>query len=256
MPWRPALGVAVRPTRVKSGLRPAAPLLRVILFAEARDADLKFSPGALFHKLNLVMLTALKPLGVWGIGALAVVDSAAIPVPIDALVIDYIVHDHARSLLYCFMAAAGSAIGSLLPYYIGRAGGELFLLKRINRQRYEKLRDRFERQEFLAIMIPAMMPPPMPVKLFELAAGVFEMKPLWFFSAVLLGKFARFLLWAVITIFFGPALIHTVTHTVRAHTGVVLAGGLLLVFALIFYIVRKIFDRRRGTRLPVEDELV
>src|ERR1700756_963526 len=146
------------------------------------------------------MLATLKPLGVWGIGGLAVIDSAAIPVPIDALLIDYVANDHRRFLLYCFMAALGSAIGSLLPYYLGRAGGELFLLKRINRQRYEKLRDRFERQEFLAIMIPAMMPPPMPVKLFELAAGVFEMKPLWFFSAIFVGKFLRFILWALITV--------------------------------------------------------
>ena len=67
-------------------------------------------------------------------------------------------------------------IGSLVPFAIGRAGGELFLLKRINRERYERIRDRFERQEFLAIMIPAMLPPPTPLKLFEFAAGVFEMK--------------------------------------------------------------------------------
>ena len=122
------------------------------------------------------MLAAMKPFGAWGIGALAVVDSAAIPLPIDAALIYYVVHDHGKFVLYCFMAALGSAIGSLLPFYIGRAGGELFLLKRINRKRYEQLRDRFERQEFLALMIPAMMPPPMPVKLFEFAAGVFEMK--------------------------------------------------------------------------------
>src|SRR6201996_2874808 len=154
------------------------------------------------------MLTALKPLGVWGIGALAVIDSAAIPVPIDALLIDYVVHDKSRFVLYCFIAALGSAIGSLLPYYLGRAGGELFLLKRINRQRYEQLRDRFEKQEFMAIMIPAMMPPPMPVKLFEFAAGVFEMKAMWFFFAILLGKFLRFMVWAVITILYGPAIWH------------------------------------------------
>ena len=138
------------------------------------------------------MLALLKPFGVWGIGALAVIDSAAIPLPIDALLIDFVVHDHRRFILYCFMAALGSAIGSLVFYYIGRAGGELFLLKRINRKRYEQLRDRFEKQEFLAIMIPAMMPPPTPIKLFEFAAGVFEMKVLWYFSAILLGKFLRF----------------------------------------------------------------
>ncbi len=210
-------------------------------------------PVALLHKLNLLMLAALKPLGIWGIGGLAIVDSAAIPVPIDALVIDYVAHDHARAVLYVFLAAIGSALGSLVPYYIGRAGGELFLLKRINRQRYERLRDRFEKQEFLAIMIPAMMPPPMPVKLFEFAAGVFEMKPLAFFLAIAVGKFLRFLVWAIITIVYGPTLIHTLTHSLRQHTGLALGIAGVLVLALAIWIIRKIFDRRRGTPLPIEE---
>jgi membrane protein YqaA with SNARE-associated domain len=214
----------------------------------------KISPVALFGKWNALMLAALKPLGVWGIGALAVIDSSTIPVPIDALLIDYVANDHRRFLLYCFMAALGSAIGSLLPYYLGRAGGELFLLKRINRQRYEQMRDRFEKQEFLAIMVPAMMPPPMPVKLFEFAAGVFEMKPLWFFSAILVGKFLRFLIWAIITITYGPAILGTITRAIHDHRHYVLwVSGIVLLFLLV-YVLRKVFDRRRGTSLPVEEE--
>jgi membrane protein YqaA with SNARE-associated domain len=204
----------------------------------------------------LALLAVLKPLGVWGVCALAIVDSSSIPMPIDAIVIGYVSADHARFVLYAFMAALGSAIGALVPYYLGRAGGELFLLKRINRQRYEKLRDRFERQEFLAIMIPAMMPPPMPVKVFEFAAGVFEMKPLWFFSAILLGKFLRFILWALITVFYGPTIIHTITHTYHDHAELVLAVVGALVVLLAVYIARKIFDRRRGTRLPIEEDQI
>jgi len=201
-----------------------------------------------------MMLAALKPLGVWGIGALAVIDSSTIPVPIDALLIDYVANDHKRFLLYCFMAALGSAVGSLLPYYLGRAGGELFLLKRINRHRYEQLRDRFEKQEFLAIMVPAMMPPPMPVKLFEFAAGVFEMKPLWFFGAILVGKFVRFLIWAIITITYGPAILGTITRTIHEHRNYVLGVSGTVMVLLLVYVMRKVFDRRRGTRLPVEEE--
>ena len=201
-----------------------------------------------------MMLAALKPLGVWGIGALAVIDSSTIPVPIDALLIDYVANDHKRFLLYCFMAAVGSAVGSMLPYYLGRAGGELFLLKRINRQRYEQMRDRFEKQEFLAIMVPAMMPPPMPVKLFEFAAGVFEMKPLWFFSAILVGKFLRFLVWAVITITYGPAILGTIGRTIQAHRYWVLGVSGIVLVLLLVYVLRKVFDRRRGTRLPVEED--
>jgi membrane protein YqaA with SNARE-associated domain len=214
----------------------------------------KISPVALFHKLNAAMLAAMLPLGVWGIGGLAIIDSSTIPVPIDALLIDFVAHDHKKFLLYCFMAALGSAIGSLLPYYLGRAGGELFLLKRINRQRYEQLRDRFEKQEFLAIMVPAMMPPPMPVKLFEFAAGVFEMKPFWFFSAICVGKFIRFLIWAIITITYGPAILHTITRALHRHLGYVMGVSGIIIVLLLVYVLRKVFDRRRGTKLPVEED--
>jgi membrane protein YqaA with SNARE-associated domain len=204
-------------------------------------------------KANTWLLAALKPLGVFGVLIVSIIDSSSIPMPLDAMVVEYVVRDHARFLIYCFTAALGAAIGSLLPYYLGRAGGELFLLKRINRARYEQLRDRFEKQEFLAIMIPAMMPPPFPVKIFELAAGVFEMKPLWFFSALLLGKFIRFVVVALIIMIYGPAIFHTMIRTVHQHQDLMLILVGVLAVLLVVYVLRKVFDRRRGTSLPVED---
>lgn len=214
---------------------------------------MKISPSSLLHKWNAALLAAMAPFGFWGLGALAIIDSAAIFLPIDALVIEYAVHDHARFLLYCFIAATGAAIGSLLPFYLGRAGGELFLMKRVNRERYEQLRDRFERQEFLAIMIPAMMPPPMPVKLFEFAAGVFEMRTPWFFCAILLGKFIRFTVIAIIAVLYGPAIVSTIGSAIKEHQGYVLAVASALVLLLVFWVTRKIFDRRKGVKLPVEE---
>jgi membrane protein YqaA with SNARE-associated domain len=205
-------------------------------------------------KANAWLLAALKPLGAFGILFVAIIDSSSIPMPLDAMVVEYVVRDHAKFLIYCFTAALGAAIGSLLPYYLGRAGGELFLLKRINRARYEQLRDRFEKQEFLAIMIPAMLPPPFPVKIFELAAGVFEMKPLWFFSALMLGKFIRFVVVALIIMVYGPAIFHTMMHTVHHHRDLMLAVVGILALLLLIYVMRKIFDRRRGTSLPVEED--
>ena len=203
---------------------------------------------------NLALLGLLKPLGFWGIGAIALVDSAALPMPLDAMVVDYVANDHARALLYCFMAALGSALGSLLPFYLGRAGGELFLLKRINRRRYEKLRDRFERQEFLAIMLPAMAPPPFPVKLFELAAGVFEMRPLVFVGAMFLGKFVRFVAVSFLIIFFGQRILNSVTGTLHDHLGLALGICGVVLLLLGVYVVRKLFERRRGTKFPIEEE--
>jgi membrane protein YqaA with SNARE-associated domain len=203
---------------------------------------------------NLALMALLAPLGIWGIGAIAIIDAGAIPLPLDPMVVDYVLHDHARAVLYCLMAALGSAIGSLLPYYIGRAGGELFLLKRVNRQRYESLRDRFEKQEFLAIMLPAMAPPPFPVKLFEIAAGVFEMKPLWFFCAILLGKFVRFAVVSFVIIFFGPRILQTMTMALHVHLALTLTLCGLLLLGVAVYVLRKLFDGKRGTKFPVEDE--
>ena len=103
-------------------------------------------------------MAILKPLGVWGLGGLAFIDAGLFPVPpaFDLVLIGYVAANHSKLILYVFAAALGSALGSLIPYYIGRAGGELFLLKRINRERFEQLRDRFARQEFFVIAIPAM----------------------------------------------------------------------------------------------------
>jgi membrane protein YqaA with SNARE-associated domain len=206
------------------------------------------------HKVNAVLMATLKPLGIWGLGGLAFIDAGLFPLPttMDGVVIGYVAANHSRFLLYVLMASATSALGSLVPYYVGRAGGELFLLKRINRERYERLRDRFERQEFMAIMIPAMMPPPMPIKLFEFAAGVFEMKPLPFTLAIFCGKFVQFLVCAVITVMYGPEIAHAGRRAVHEHLGIVLGLVGVLVLWILVYVVRKLFARR-GTKFPIEE---
>ena len=126
-------------------------------------------------------------------------------------------------------------------------------MKRINRERYEKLRDRFENQEFMVITLAAMTPPPMPIKLFELAAGVFEMRALPFAIAMFTGKFLRFLAWSLLVVFFGPGIAQTWRHAVHEHFNVVMlvvcAAGLLLAV----FILRKLFDRKRGARFPAEE---
>lgn len=214
------------------------------------------SPGGLLKKWNLALLVLLKPLGLWGLGGLSVIDSALIPMPLDPLVVDYVAQDHGKLLLYCVVAAAGSALGGLVPYYLGRAGGEQILLKRINRRRYEQLRDRFESQEFLVLMVPALIPQPFPtpMKLFELAAGVFEIRPLIYLSAVFLGKLLRFLLLSILVIVYGPTILQTMTHAIRQHLPVLLWGVGALGLVLSIFITRKLFERRRGPHFPTEDE--
>jgi uncharacterized membrane protein YdjX (TVP38/TMEM64 family) len=212
-------------------------------------------PVALLHKYSAVLFAVMKPLGIWGVGGLALIDSALIPIPVSMIgvVIGYVSMNPHRFFLYSLVAAGASAVGSLVPFFIGRAGGELFLLKRIHRERYEQIRDRFENQEFLAIMIPAMCPPPFPLKLFEFAAGVFEMKPLVFMLALFCGKMIQFVVSSLLYIWFGPKLFHDVRHAFHRHTALVTGLIVAALFAIAIYMVRRIFDRRRGVQLPVED---
>jgi membrane protein YqaA with SNARE-associated domain len=187
-------------------------------------------------KLNLVLLPFLAKFGIWGLGALAVLDSSTIPVPMDAFLAYSVWHDMGHFWLYCLSASVGSALGGLLPYGLGRAGGELFLLKRVNRERFERMRTRFERQEFLAMMIPSMLPPPTPWKAFVFAAGVFEMRAVPFMLSVFCGRMVRWLALSLLVLKLGPGAVDVVAH----HSlGVVAIVGGLAVVGFAWWWMRK-----------------
>jgi membrane protein YqaA with SNARE-associated domain len=216
----------------------------------------KHNPLAWFNKFSLALFALLKPLGIWGLGGLALLDSGLIPIPgsMDGVIVGYVHESPHKFFLYALMAAAASTIGSLIPFYIGRAGGELFLLKRINRERYEKLRDRFERQEFIAILIPSMGPPPTPLKLFQFAAGVFEMRVAAFATATFTGKFLQYLTFSLLTIWLGPTIFPQISHAIHRHANVALSVGGVLLLVVVLWVIRKIFDRRKGLELPADEE--
>ncbi len=191
-------------------------------------------------KWHVVILPAILKFGVLGAGAMALLDSSSIPVPMDIFIAGWVWNDHQRFWMYCVMAAAGSAVGGLLPYGLGRAGGELFLLKRINRERFERLRERFEKQEFLAMTIPSMLPPPTPWKLFVFAAGVFEMKVWLFMLAVFCGRLIRWLILSLLVLKLGPGAVNVVGH--HAVTAFLIVAGLALLWFGLWWLRRK----RRG----------
>jgi membrane protein YqaA with SNARE-associated domain len=199
----------------------------------------------LFAKYKVWLLAILKPLGVWGVGGIGFIDAAAIPVPMDFIIAGYVWANKGHFYFYVLLASLGSALGGLIPFFLGRAGGELFLMKRINRARYEGLRDRFEKQEFLAMMIPSMLPPPTPWKLFVFAAGVFEMKTVHFMLSVFTGRFIRYMITALLTIEYGPEIVNMVAVLTTRHR-IALSIVLLLLLALVGYWVWRTIWKKKS----------
>src|SRR2546427_2945513 len=151
----------------------------------------------------------LQPLGAWGVFAVAALDGAAVGLPMDVVVGGYVAQDHKRFLLYVLMAAAGSALGSLVIYAIGYAGGEELLRKRVPAARFEKMHAAFDKHPFWSLMLPAMLPPPTPFKLFALAAAVTEMSLTHFLTAIFFGRVVRFLVLGILVVKFGPGVVNT-----------------------------------------------
>jgi membrane protein YqaA with SNARE-associated domain len=149
----------------------------------------------------------LQPLGSWGVFCIAFIDSAAWGMPLDPVVAGYCYAQPKKAPFYILMAAAGSALGSVIIYFIGEKGGELVLEKRVGKARMERMRDKFEQHEFLTLMLPSMLPPPTPFKAILLAAAVFQMRLRDFLLAIFIGRLLRFSLLAALTLIFGPQIV-------------------------------------------------
>lgn len=208
-----------------------------------------FGVKHLLNKWTLAIVAVLKPLGIWGVMGFAAVDASFLGMPLDAIVAGYAYADPHRLLLYSLMAAIGSAVGSIPIYLIGYKGGEVLVVKRMGHGRFDKIRMSFERHGILAIVVPSMLPPPTPFKLFVLSAGVGEMSFTKFLGAIFTGRFLRFSLVSLIVIRYGPEILGFVSGMVHNHLRYIIAA--IAAAALVGWWVwraRKLKTARRNSR--------
>lgn len=191
--------------------------------------------GHILARYTAWIWALLAPLGTWGVFLIAFADSALLGMPVDAMVAAYVYKDHRRFLLYVALASLGSALGSIPLYVIGYLGGEKVLRKRISEERFLKIHRSFEQHEFWALMFPGMLPPPMPFKVFVLGAAVFEMRFTDFLIAIFAGRFVRFLVLSLLTLWFGPQIVQLVGGLFRQHLYAVV--GVIAIAAILFWLV-------------------
>jgi membrane protein YqaA with SNARE-associated domain len=200
--------------------------------------------GHILARYTAWILGLMKVLGIWGVFVIAFADSALLGMPVDFIIATYVYQDRARMLLYVAMASLGSALGSVPLYLIGYLGGEKVLRKRIPEERFLKIHQSFERNEFWALMFPAMLPPPTPFKVFVLAAAVFEMKFRDFLFAVFAGRFVRFLVLSVLVLWFGPQIINHFGGVFKQHW--MLLSGAILEIVLVLWLVARARRAKKG----------
>jgi membrane protein YqaA with SNARE-associated domain len=191
------------------------------------------------HSYSAWIKAVLAPLGPWGMLAFAAVDGSFMGLPLDAIFVGYVYHDRSRFWLYVLLGAAGSALGSIVLYLIGYAGGEVLLRKRLSPQRFEKIHASFDKHEFWALMFPAMLPPPTPFKIVVLAAAAFEMRFTHFLLAIFAGRCVRFLIEALLTLEFGPQIVGLVGRLFAHHVKWILAGIAALAVVWLIWWRRK-----------------
>jgi membrane protein YqaA with SNARE-associated domain len=181
-------------------------------------------------------------IGGLGLFFVAFIDASVLSLPEvnDILIVYMTIKSPSFLLYYVAMATAGSIGGSLIVYYLGRKGGETLLRRQFARARVDRMHARFRKYGMVAVIVPAMLPPPVPLKLFVLGAGAAGMSASTFAWAVGIGRGVRYLVEGLLAYYYGAAALDYIR---RNGTEAGLWLGALAAVALALYYWRR---QRRG----------
>ena len=125
---------------------------------------------------------------------IALLDSSFLSFPQvnDILIIVLSTKNPSRMPFYAGMTTIGSLIGCFMLYFVARRGGESFIRKRIKGKRVDRLIGLYQKYGLLAVVVPSLLPPPVPFKVFVLMAGAAAVSPLKFGIAIVIGRGIRY----------------------------------------------------------------
>ncbi len=189
-------------------------------------------------------------LGGPGLFLLAFLDSSFLSFPnvVDLLVVADVTRHEARWLYYALMPTLGSMGGCYVLYEFARRGGERFLRRRLHERQVERAMAAYQRHGLLGVLVPAILPPPVPFKVFVLAAGIAKVRPLEFLVAVAIGRGIRYGGEALLALYYGDrAAEYLIAHSREA--ALVLAAVVALVGAIWIVRRRKPASREATSRL-------
>ena len=185
-------------------------------------------------------------LGGPGLFTVAFLDSSFISLPQinDILVVLMVTQNKAWMPYYAAMATLGSIAGCYVIYYLAEKGGETFLRKRLKPGHTERALALYKKHGLLALMVPALLPPPAPFKLFVLMAGVAGVKPLQFVAAIAVARGARYLALGVLAIYYGDAALELMRT--RGRDVALALVGFIVICAAGFWLWQRSRSRSRA----------
>lgn len=175
--------------------------------------------------------------GLGGIGLLiiAVLDSSFLSFPQvnDVLVIVLSAKSPERMPYYAAMTTLGSLIGCFMLFAVARRGGEVFIRKRLKGAHVDRALRLYQRFGLLAVVVPSLLPPPVPFKIFVLLAGAADVAAWRFGLAILIGRGIRYFGQGYLAVMYGEHALDFMTdHGAEIGIGLAvlaLAAGLGLV---------------------------
>jgi membrane protein YqaA with SNARE-associated domain len=169
-------------------------------------------------------------LGGPGLFFVAFLDSSFLSLPeINDLLLVWMVTQHkTRMVLYAASATLGSIAGCLVLYYVGRKGGHALVRKRFHSAHVDRAIATVQRYGVMAVLVPSLLPPPAPFKIFVLLAGVAEINLTRFVVAIAIGRGTRYFGEGLLALWYGDqamAFIHANSRMVALSLiGLLLAG--------------------------------
>jgi membrane protein YqaA with SNARE-associated domain len=169
-------------------------------------------------------------LGGPGLFLVAFLDSTFLPLPgiTDILLVIMVTRRPGWMLAYVALTAAGSVAGCLVMHAIGRKGGDALVRRRFTGARIESAMASLQRHGVMAVLIPSLLPPPAPFKIFILLAGVVGISAVRLAIAIAVGRLARYTILGVLAVKYGEtALAYMREHGTSASLVAVgvLGGG-------------------------------
>jgi len=183
------------------------------------------------------------------IGAL---DSSLLSLPEinDYLVVGRCFRQHHAVFYFPLFAALGSVLGCFLLYTIMRRGGQAVLRRRFSIESIKRVEKAYARFGFLAIAVPAVLPPPLPFKIFVATAGTLEY-PRWrFLLTVLVARSLRYYVEGILAVFYGRRVLIFLRDNGVVIISIVATIGLI---ALLIYMLIKRRKNFRQEKLSTDD---